>query len=395
MAYRMPVTRNHYNMFDCASYLQKACRRGLNQDAGFAAAELFGNYNSMMWNRMTFISCEDCSGAFTKEIVKLRYEDAVANKDRKGYERDPTYASRAVYLLTHSNKSRDACYFACNFIIATDYNSVTEYDISEEDAYEWKETVDSLPANLFSYGTLFGDMPDAGAGQYSMFPTWSAVGSNYIISAKMREAILQNDMETAGRAQALLRKSDRKLIWQTLYLVARELGGNLCREIIGLGIADSTINNKRPFEKKDEIFSSKAIMLLCYQRQGMMENLISQDCVSLDSFTDFDKVEYPDIMTCSMPGDEMPEWVFDCHTLRGKRAGKNDWQMNVDEQAALTPLKLGFFDEGTWQSLYEWLLDHDRENPGKFLGKGEYEEHFAYREGRYNNPITKDGTCKA
>ena len=395
MAYNMPATRNGFNMYDCASYLQKACRRGLNEDAGFAACEMFGNFNTVMWNRMTFISSEDCCGAFTKELVKLRHEDEIANAGKKGYFRDTSYVSKAIYLLTHSAKSRDACYFACNFIIATKFNNVNKYEVKRADIHQWKEYIDSIPESVLSYE---GMIAEDNNGEMYVPVTMECLLENagraeekYMVSKVMRDAIFNNDMEAIGRCEDLMRFTNRKFLWKSLYAVAKELGGKLCKEIIGLYLADDKINGKRPKEKKDEIFASKAIMLLCYQVQGMDDHLISQECVKLDSFTDFTGIEYPNILDCGLKDGVMPEWVFDCHTIRGKQAGKNDWQMNVDEQAALNPLKVGFFDEGTWQSLYEWLLCEDRKNPGKFLSKGEYEEHFAYREGRYNNPITMDG----
>ena len=395
MGYNMPPTRNGFNMFDCVSLLQKSCRRGLNEYAGFAACELFSAYNTAMWNRITFVSCEDCSGALTKEIIKLRYEDIEANKGKKGYFRDTSYVSKAVYLLTHSNKSRDACYFACNFIIASEYNKTKNYHLEDSEIFAFQCSVDSIPKNVFTKEYMvsgpdsFSISSDSQEGMFGC-PEYPS-GNEYRAAATMKKAILEGDMETAGYSQNYLRKSHRSLVWKTLYLTAYELGGELCREIIGLSLADDFINSKREFERKDEIFSSKAIMLLSYIVHGMNENIISQECIKPLEFVDFSDIEYPDIMNCTLPNGEFPEWVFDCHTIRGKQNGKNDWQMNVDEQAALTPLKLGFFDEGTWQSLYEWLKDNDAMQPGKFLSPGEYEEHLAYRKGRYNNPLTKDG----
>lgn len=393
MAYNMPATRNGFNMYDCASYLQKACRRGLNNDAGFAAAELFGNYHSMLWNRITFISSEDCCGAFTKEIVKLRHEDEETNRGKRGYFKNPSYISRAVYLLTHSAKSRDACYFACNFIIGNEYNHVPVYEIKAKDVKDWKDYMDSIPESVLSYQGMFEE------DNKREFPipitmdlgTYDQVDDKYKVSKALRDGILNNDMELVGKCEDAFRFSNRRFLWKTLYAVSKETKGHLSKEILGLYLADDQINGKRPKEKKDEIFASKAIMLLCYQTHDMKEHLISQECVSLDEFTDFSNITYPDIMDCTLKDGIMPEWVYDCHTIRGKKAGKTDWQMNIDEQAALNPLRKGFFDEGTWESLYEWLKDKDKENPGKFLSKGEYEEHYKYREGRYNNPITKDG----
>ena len=53
-------TRNGHNMYDMASMLQKAIRRCDVEKAGYAAMELFGNYNKYLWKRLLVISAEDC-----------------------------------------------------------------------------------------------------------------------------------------------------------------------------------------------------------------------------------------------------------------------------------------------------------------------------------------------
>ena len=118
MAYNLE-TRSGHNMFTMASLLQKAIRRGDKERAGYAAMELFGSYHSMLWNRIMTVSCEDCWGILAKEIVALRYTDDVRNRNRKGYEKDTQYVSEAITLLCDAKKSRDACYYACNFVLQT------------------------------------------------------------------------------------------------------------------------------------------------------------------------------------------------------------------------------------------------------------------------------------
>jgi len=40
----------------------------------------------------------------------------------------------------------------------------------------------------------------------------------------------------------------------------------------------------------------------------------------------------------------VPDYAFDCHTLKGKRAGKTKTEFFRDEHAALEPFQPGLFD---------------------------------------------------
>lgn len=111
------VTRNGHNMYDMASMLQKAIRRNKPGYAMYAAYELYGRYYGMLWKRLIVISAEDCYGMITKEILELKNLDDTMNKGKTGYERDMSYAEKAVKILCAAKKNRDACYAACNFMI--------------------------------------------------------------------------------------------------------------------------------------------------------------------------------------------------------------------------------------------------------------------------------------
>lgn len=69
---------------------------------------------------------------------------------------------------------------------------------------------------------------------------------------------------------------------------------------------------------------------------------------------------------------EVPEWVFDCHTLKGKRMGKTDWDMTTTEQDALTPKKLAYFDEASWLYTYEDDFITGRESKEHMIPIWEY-----------------------
>ena len=186
MAYQYQMyTLHHHSMYDMASMLQKSIRRADIQKAGYAAYELFGSYHTYMWKRLIVSSAEDCYGIITKEIIALKLADDQVNAGKKGYDKDPLFAAKAIVLLCAARKNRDACYVACNFMSAA----------------------------------------------------------------------------------KLLEESE---------------------------------------------------------------------------------IEHVDISKCSLGDEGIPDWVFDVHTYRGRQNGKTEFDMGEDEQKALTPHQLGFFDYGDW-----------------------------------------------
>lgn len=133
MAYNL-ITRNGYNMYDMASMLQKAIRRCDVDHAGFAAYELYESYNDYLWRRLLIISCEDCYGIMTKEIMALKQADEFINSKRKKSEKDPIALAKAVTLLCYARKNRDACYVACEFMLpdrSIDPMSIKAKDITK------------------------------------------------------------------------------------------------------------------------------------------------------------------------------------------------------------------------------------------------------------------------
>lgn len=202
MAYELQ-TRHGHNMYDMASLLQKSIRRGDYKRAGYAAMELFGSYNKYLWRRLLVISAEDCYGIMTKEIIALKLAEDNCFGNRKGYDKDPIFVAKAITLLCMARKNRDACYFACNFM---------------------------LP--------------------------------------------------------------------------------------------DTTLDE-----------------------------------------TDFDHV---DITKCELPGNQIPDWVFDIHTITGRKRGKTDLDMVITEQAALEPKQLGMFDNGDWHEYFEMRKANGECSPGEW-----------------------------
>ena len=401
MAYNL-LTRSGHNMFTMASLLQKAIRRGDKERAGYAAMELFGSYHTMLWNRIMTVSCEDCWGILAKEIVALRYTDNVRNRNKKGYEKDTQYVSKAISLLCDAKKSRDACYYACNFVLQTYVKDPGE--ISREFVAQAKMEIESIADDALEIKEISGEVPEwkvppavQDAKQMSLFDDseqkYVSVSFNDFDSkekkcemwaAYLRKGIRTLDMELAGYAIHNLRQTDLSYVWKTLYIISRnECKGTPTREIVSLKQSDDYVNNKKGIDKRDEIYICKGIMILMYQISGHYDGVLGNDIMDVEFLVDWDDHDFINIRTCELPDNIVPEWVYDVHTIKGKKAGKTDWGMNLVEQEALSPLQVSFFDDGSWQPRYEYKHLHD------LCTEREYREMLEYSKTRKGNPVEK------
>ena len=346
MAY--PYTDTGYNMYDMLSMIQKSIRRCEYEHAGFAAQQLKNTYRKVMWNRLLVISAEDCFGILTKELIALKEKD----------DRHPTdqNLSNSVALLCRSKKSRDACYFACNFILVTRKpREIIPLKEHVEKLYKAvkKNTEGIAPGEKFSYD-------DSGFMQITMFeePKEKVYDipekevERFRMGAALQIAITHRDMDMMGYYMNEMRYEDRNLLWEVFIDFAKHYTtGNILNEIEALRSADNIVNDKK--KDKDEIFISKAAIILCQANDECFETMLSSDVVKHFKCIDWTDVRTKPIADCRLVDGEIPEWVYDCHTLKGKKMGKTDWDMTTSEQAALTPLEPGYFDEASWWYIYE------------------------------------------
>lgn len=334
------VTNNGYNMFDMMSMMQKAIRRGIFEYAGFAANELQDKFRSAMWNRILVISSEDCYGVITKELVELRKRDE--------REKDSKLISAAIALLCKSLKSRDACYFACNFILAS--RNPRKIKVKEDEVSSLYKRLNAnekpVEFDLFGFAQGNDDYLDA------------EISEKFSRGVELQKAIKHIDMDMIGYTIDLLRRTDRAFLWNVMLDYAKEQASVIYEEIYSLKIADDYVNARKPNLQKDEIFISKAAILLCYCEDEEFFELASSDIVCLAKKIDWNNIRIKDVKTCVLENGEIPIWVFDCHTIKGKKMGKTDWDMTTDEQAALFPLRTAYFDEASWIYTYEQDFDN-------------------------------------
>lgn len=354
MAY--PYTSNGYNMFDMLSQVQKAIRRGDYEHAAFAAEQLKTTYRATLWNRLIVITSEDCFGVLTKEVVELKKQDDAYPDDKN--------IGEAIALMCRAKKSRDACYFACNFILANrktqnfsfTYKAISDFyarlsDLEAKMKIKKAKPVDTPKYDQFGFFIEANDSsPDESDECEGLPDCEKEVAYNGLA---MQKAIAHRDMDMIGFHANYFREKCRSRFWPVIFDYAEEHTKPLLDEIRALKYADDTVNKRKKPLEKDNIFMAKAILLICYYQDEYFETVLSSDVVKYDTLMDWSKTRVKPISECVLVNGEIPEWVYDCHTLKGKKMGKTDWDMTVSEQAALTPLQLAYFDEASWIYTYE------------------------------------------
>lgn len=138
-----------YDFHECTSAMQKAIRRADAAVAGYFALELWhSGYWNYVWKRLFTISAEDCHGLITKEIEALYNGYMLVNKGAKTHK-GRIFISKAVILLCHVAKSRDADHLQC---IIYDKDMVDADSFLEEVRQEMKP----IPTYAFDCHTQTG-----------------------------------------------------------------------------------------------------------------------------------------------------------------------------------------------------------------------------------------------
>lgn len=179
----------------------------------------------------------------------------------------------------------------------------------------------------------------------------------YTMSSMLQKAIRRSDIDHAAFAAKELRCNYDEYLWKRLYVIsAEDCYGVVTQEIVALKIAHDTVNKGRKGYDKDSIFISKAITLLCMARKNRDACYVACNFMSCKRTLKPEEIpsEYLENVDEAKLGVEgVPNWVFDIHTYQGRRNGKTDLDMTIDEQAALKPLQMSLFDEASWQPYYD------------------------------------------
>ena len=166
----------------------------------------------------------------------------------------------------------------------------------------------------------------------------------YEVSSCLQKSIRRGDARLAGyMALELWSSKYDNYLWKRLFTIsAEDCWGILTLEIESLWQGYNLVN-KGATEKKGRIFISKAVILLCQAKK-------SRDADHLSNFI-YDKMnglteeQIEEELKKSPAYVKMPNYIYDVHTMTGKKQGMTKEQFFKDEFEALKPREVGLFDD--------------------------------------------------
>lgn len=172
-----------------------------------------------------------------------------------------------------------------------------------------------------------------------------------VVSA-MQKAIRRGDAKMAGYwACEMWRGGYDKYFWRRILIIsAEDVHGCITAEVMALRAAYLVLNDYRKGDNRDgggQLFVAKAAYLLARaQKSRDVDNLIN--LVVMDGLGVTDEELKADIAAAEGSGKlqdfDLPWYMWDYHTPKGKKAGETRETFIVKEDAALTPRAPGLFD---------------------------------------------------
>jgi replication-associated recombination protein RarA len=160
------------------------------------------------------------------------------------------------------------------------------------------------------------------------------------ISSCCQKAIRRGDVKMAAfAALELVSSGFSKYVWRRLFTIsAEDCFGCITQEINALHIGYKLANEK---SKRDNntgrIFISKAIVLLCLAKK-------SRDADHLQNLVTVSDDEINEYMSDLPEYIQLPNYIYDVHTKKGKQSGRTKKDFFVKEHNALNNRIMGLFD---------------------------------------------------
>ena len=165
----------------------------------------------------------------------------------------------------------------------------------------------------------------------------------YEVASALQKSIRRGDVRTAGFFALELFPKYREYTWRRLLTIsAEDCYGCITQEIKALYDSFEIINKKKA--DGGRIFISKAVILLCECKHNRDADLLSNYVHDKKSGLTDDEIE-AELNEARNRKMDVPEYVFDCHTMKGKRNGKTKSDFFKEEQMSLFNSKDSIFPD--------------------------------------------------
>lgn len=167
----------------------------------------------------------------------------------------------------------------------------------------------------------------------------------YEVASALQKAIRRADVKLAGYMALELFPRYANYCWKRLLTIsAEDCLPMVTTEIKSLYDSFMVINQgKKAEDYKGRIFISKAVIILCRVGHNRDADILSNFVydkkfdVSDEVINNyFDEVRKEEI--------KIPAYVYDCHTIKGKKMGKTKQDFFVEEEKSLANKQLSIFD---------------------------------------------------
>ena len=183
----------------------------------------------------------------------------------------------------------------------------------------------------------------------------------YVVASLLQKAIRRGDFKRAGYAANELFGIYHGFLWNRLLIISAEDCNSLVtNEIMALKLADDVIN-KNSKQVKNKIFVGKALAILLETSKGregcyVADTLMREKNPDMRNAPEFNSdSESVDLDEIYVEGELFPDYVYDPHTLKGKKMGRNfkNYDFDAIENADMQPkLKQQTLFDGE-----QWIYD--------------------------------------
>lgn len=167
----------------------------------------------------------------------------------------------------------------------------------------------------------------------------------YEVASCLQKSIRRGDVKLAGYMALELFPRYSEYCWKRLLTIsAEDCYGIITKEIKALYDSFQVINKNNKGEKKGRVFISKAVILLCGAKHSRDADLLSNYIYDRKVGLNDEEIE-KEFELIRQEKMEMPKYVYDCHTIKGRIMGKTKADFFKEEEEGLSNKQISLFDD--------------------------------------------------